>query len=236
MTQRTPLELAVLFHETYERLAPDFGYETRPDTKSFDPESKNGRLMVAVCSAVCAEYEAERVQAAELRAICTTPEFMRVNMRNWSLEQRESFCLHMLGDYWQELKPNAETLARVVLAYIRANPPTGANAIYPNPTWVAMEQYATDLLAPVAPPVEIPLPQWAGVIEPSPQIRGIEQAIAAQNGLPPALLQDTGADPVHPHFVPVEQYATADTVYVCPKCGQGFLPQPVCSVCGCVFS
>jgi len=48
----TNLELAILFHETYERLAPSFGYETRSDTKLFDPESKNGLLMVAVCGEV----------------------------------------------------------------------------------------------------------------------------------------------------------------------------------------
>ena len=33
----TPLDLAKLFHETYERLAPDFGYTTRPETREFDP-------------------------------------------------------------------------------------------------------------------------------------------------------------------------------------------------------
>lgn len=44
------LKLAILFHETYERLAPSFGYETRDDTKKFDENSKNGKLMVAVCN------------------------------------------------------------------------------------------------------------------------------------------------------------------------------------------
>ena len=44
----TPEKLARKFHETYERLAPSFGYETREDTKKFNPESKNGKLMVAV--------------------------------------------------------------------------------------------------------------------------------------------------------------------------------------------
>ena len=43
---------AELFHDTYERLAPSFGYETREDTKLFDPESKNGKLMMAVCKLV----------------------------------------------------------------------------------------------------------------------------------------------------------------------------------------
>ena len=42
------VDLARRFHETYERLALEFGYETRPDTKEFDPESPNGKLMVAV--------------------------------------------------------------------------------------------------------------------------------------------------------------------------------------------
>lgn len=40
--------LARRFHETYERLAPKFGYETRFDTKTFDPATPNGRLMIAV--------------------------------------------------------------------------------------------------------------------------------------------------------------------------------------------
>lgn len=40
--------MAYQFHAVYEQLAPQFGYETRPDTKEFDPESPNGKLMVAV--------------------------------------------------------------------------------------------------------------------------------------------------------------------------------------------
>lgn len=39
---------AISFHETYERLAPSYGYETRADTKQFDPDSQNGQLMRAV--------------------------------------------------------------------------------------------------------------------------------------------------------------------------------------------
>ena len=41
--------LAKFFHDAYERLAPQYGYETRQDTKQFDHESPNGRLMAAVC-------------------------------------------------------------------------------------------------------------------------------------------------------------------------------------------
>lgn len=45
---------ARLFHDTYERLAPEFGYETRKDTRQFDPGSPNGKLMIAVCGEVVA--------------------------------------------------------------------------------------------------------------------------------------------------------------------------------------
>ena len=48
----TPQEWAILFHDTYERLAPQFGYETRNETRKFDPSTPNGKLMIAVCSEV----------------------------------------------------------------------------------------------------------------------------------------------------------------------------------------
>lgn len=40
--------LALLFHELYEQKAPQFGYETKAETREFDPESPNGKLMIAV--------------------------------------------------------------------------------------------------------------------------------------------------------------------------------------------
>ena len=66
------LELAILFHETYEKLAPDFGYETRKETKKFKEDSPNGRLMIAVCEIVLkqlqqkiAELEKKREELAQ---------------------------------------------------------------------------------------------------------------------------------------------------------------------------
>ena len=47
-----PELLARQFHEAYERLAPSFGYQTKPETREFDPESPNGKLMIAVCAEI----------------------------------------------------------------------------------------------------------------------------------------------------------------------------------------
>ena len=44
-----PLALAVLFHVTYEKLAPSKNYITRSETRIFDPKSSNGLLMLATC-------------------------------------------------------------------------------------------------------------------------------------------------------------------------------------------
>ena len=54
----TDIDLARAFHEAYERLAPQFGYETRADTKSFDPSTPNGQLMTAVCAEVAGPMRA----------------------------------------------------------------------------------------------------------------------------------------------------------------------------------
>jgi len=55
-----PVAWARRFHECYERLAPQYGYETRQETRVFDPESQNGQLMCAVmasmASIVCGHY------------------------------------------------------------------------------------------------------------------------------------------------------------------------------------
>jgi hypothetical protein len=46
------LDLARFFHDTYERLAPEYGYETRTETREFRSGTANGRLMQAVCAEV----------------------------------------------------------------------------------------------------------------------------------------------------------------------------------------
>lgn len=63
----TAEQIAAEFHETYERLAPQFGYETREETRQFDPDSPNGKLMIAVCRAIIPVIQAdEREECAKI--------------------------------------------------------------------------------------------------------------------------------------------------------------------------
>ena len=56
-----PSELARLFHETYEELAPRFGYATRPESRVAwdDVPENNKRLMIATCREVLLHIWAE---------------------------------------------------------------------------------------------------------------------------------------------------------------------------------
>ncbi len=55
----TPEKLAQQFHETYERLAPNFGYKTREASAKpwSDVPDDNKGLMIAVCAEILARLK-----------------------------------------------------------------------------------------------------------------------------------------------------------------------------------
>lgn len=62
--ETSPEDLARLFHETYERLAPEHGYETRKDSRtSWEqvPETNKG-LMIAVADHILDKLELDSLQ------------------------------------------------------------------------------------------------------------------------------------------------------------------------------
>jgi len=46
---KNPYLLAELFHDIYEKLAPEYGYKTNEATRDFNERTPNGRLMIATC-------------------------------------------------------------------------------------------------------------------------------------------------------------------------------------------
>jgi hypothetical protein len=52
------LELAKKFHELYEKNAHNYGYETRKETREFNEDTPNGKLMIAVCEQILASLPA----------------------------------------------------------------------------------------------------------------------------------------------------------------------------------
>jgi hypothetical protein len=67
-------ELAILFHDTYEQLAPTFGYETRKDSAKpwSEVPDKNKNLMIAVCAEILRGFSETRwnsLSNEELKAV-----------------------------------------------------------------------------------------------------------------------------------------------------------------------
>lgn len=69
INEREALDLAKQFHEAYERLAPQFGYETREATRQFDAGSTNGKLMIAVCAELQTRAELATAPAVAAPAV-----------------------------------------------------------------------------------------------------------------------------------------------------------------------
>ena len=81
-------KLARRFHELYETTAPAFGYKTREETKEFDPESANGRLMAFVCY----ELVKEEIEKYEITKRKIAEKMCRASQENRSPTRRQQVC------------------------------------------------------------------------------------------------------------------------------------------------
>lgn len=90
-------KLAVLFHDQYEALAPKFGYETRPDTKMFDPKTPNGKLMVAVAKEVLKQQKANAPKPKKPK----TPAVTHTAFKEWFYKQPEEVFI-FLTQQWND--------------------------------------------------------------------------------------------------------------------------------------
>lgn len=85
--------LARLFHETYERLAPSFGYETRKDSAVpwVDVPEKNKRLMIAVAGEV---WQAALQSRGGADAFIAELYEQEPNLKEEGLERFDGYFVH----------------------------------------------------------------------------------------------------------------------------------------------
>lgn len=60
------LEITKKFHDTYEKLASEYAYKTREDTKVFDINSNNGELMYATVNEIVSPILKENKKQKEV--------------------------------------------------------------------------------------------------------------------------------------------------------------------------
>ena len=93
------LEITKEFHDTYEKLASEYTYETREDTKVFDINSNNGKLMYAtvneIVSPILKENKILRENAKHNDKVVD-----KVNWENQLLKKENK----QLKDNWNKLR------------------------------------------------------------------------------------------------------------------------------------
>ena len=98
------LEITKKFHDTYEKLASEYTYETREDTKVFDINSNNGKLMYATVNEIVSPILEENKRLKEqLQNISN--EFLKYDWKNATQEQ---ICNQLKSLYESILKGNDE--------------------------------------------------------------------------------------------------------------------------------
>lgn len=99
--------IAELFHETYERLAPAFGYQTREASRKpwADVPEQNKRLMVAVCGEILSALQQAQ---APPTCVCTIDDGL---VREWVQKARE--VAKSKGYQFEQAQPRPEIGARL---------------------------------------------------------------------------------------------------------------------------
>lgn len=97
----TAEELAEFFHDTYERLAPAYGYETRKESAKpwSEVPAQNKALMVAVAREVLCQIFGSQFVAWQETSEAEYEKYL-VTAEKWQIEQsRVCACGHSVNDH-----------------------------------------------------------------------------------------------------------------------------------------
>lgn len=90
------LEITKNFHDMYEKLASEYNYETREDTKVFDINSNNGKLMYATVNEIVSPILKENKQLKE----------ENMNLKNIKIYKQDDNLLICVGEDYKRFKIN----------------------------------------------------------------------------------------------------------------------------------
>lgn len=93
------LEITKKFHDTYEKLSKEYNYETRKETRVFDINSNNGKLMYATVNEIISPILEENQELKEKLDKYENPEDMTLIMM---------WCTEKVKDENRELKKQLE--------------------------------------------------------------------------------------------------------------------------------
>ena len=99
------LEITKKFHDTYEKLAIEYTYETREDAKVFDINSNNGKLMYATVNEIVRPIFKEN-KILRQNAEKNDKVVDKVNWENMLLKKENE----QLKDNWNDLKKYAKEI------------------------------------------------------------------------------------------------------------------------------
>ena len=112
------LEITKKFHDTYEKLASEYTYETRKETRVFDINSNNGKLMYATVNKIISPILEEnqelkkQLEEADRKLFFTKNELdMRQKSIDNKLTQQKEFVKYLEDEIKLQEKINDKLLA-----------------------------------------------------------------------------------------------------------------------------
>lgn len=93
------LEITKKFHDTYEKLASEYTYETREDTKVFDINSNNGKLMYATVNEIVSPILEENQEWINLLAMFKNQQKEFIKWLEDYLKLFDNMCIDEQGYY-----------------------------------------------------------------------------------------------------------------------------------------
>ena len=112
------LEITKKFHNTYEKLSKEYRYETREDTKVFDINSNNGKLMYAtvneIVSPILEENQELKLQLKGTTHCFDEEEHEKLKKQLEELKEEKQEWINLLAMFKNQQKEFIEYMTKTI--------------------------------------------------------------------------------------------------------------------------